>query len=854
MMSILRGVSLRRFVEHGFRTFLTVLGIGLGVAAYVSVTILTATITDSFTKMIDLVAGKVSLQVTGGPTGVEEAVLEAVQKSPEVQAAVPTIQTYTKTKDGQAMMILAVDTINDRLVRDYKMEDASGSEISDPLVFLNSRNAILMNKDFARANGVAIDSTIELMTSQGRLPFIVRGLLDPKGTAEAFGGRFALMDVYAAQLHFGKQGRFDSIDVLLKEGAKVDPASAAIKAALGGKYEVQRPSQKTEGVENMMSSFNQGLEILSLVVILMGTFIIFNTVYTSVFQRKREIGMLRMIGVTRPQILALFCFEGTLLGLLGSALGVAGGYLMGRYAVTHYAGMVSSIYVMVDVSKAAFRWSFAWVGVVMGTGVAFLASLYPAWRATTFTPVEVVRFGVSLSTGKDSSLARYGFLLVLSAAALAAGLYLPGIREQLDGVRIAMIATLVLAVAVSPFFIKYFVLAVGRAEFGRAGSLRRLAAENIQRDLHRSAMTVAAFMLGLAVMLEVYIFSNSMKHEIKGWMDEALNADLVVTSSSSLANRSSIPVRRSLAEPMRAIQGVDWVSPVRMNFVDYGKSRIVLLSRNWEKHVTPLRFKFVERYVPDPVADLNAQKGVILSQSFISRNPEAAGARSIRLATPSGEVDFPVLGVSNEYTSEAGTVIFAEALFLKHYRDELADSFLIFLAPGADMAAVRQKIYDLLGDDFNLFVLTNREMKVQILDAIDQMFSLTYALEVIAMIIAFIGIVNNLMTTVMDRTREIGVLRAIGATRGQVARIFVGQAAMLGFSGGLISIAAGFILGAIHVSRLTKLYGGWVMPMQYSWSYIAGSVAAAVAVGLVAGFLPARRAAGLLLHESLKYE
>jgi putative ABC transport system permease protein len=261
MRTILRAVSLRRFREHKVRTLLTIVGIALGVASFIAVSIITSTLTDSFSRMVDMVSGKVNLQVTGGPTGVEEAMLERVKQVEGVAAAVPAIQTYTKADDGQAMLLLAVDTLNDKAVRDYKMQDAGGTEIADPLLFLNTQNAILLNKDFARKNKIAVDATINLLTPQGRRPFVVRGLLDPKGAAEAFGGRFALMDVYSAQLYFGKQKLFDSIDVLVKTGENVDEVRKRIASALGGGYTVQRPAQRTQNVGNLMASFKVGLAI-----------------------------------------------------------------------------------------------------------------------------------------------------------------------------------------------------------------------------------------------------------------------------------------------------------------------------------------------------------------------------------------------------------------------------------------------------------------------------------------------------------------------------------------------------------------------------------------------------------------
>jgi len=854
MKELIRAISFRRFFEHKLRSLLTVIGIALGVASFIAVTIITSTLSDSFAKMVDLVAGRVNLQITGGPTGVDEKILDQVKKIPGVQAVAPVIQNYTKTDDGQALLLLAVDTLNDKAVRDFKMQDAGGSEISDPLLFLNTQNAILLNKDFAKKNGIRIDSTILLLTTQGKRPFMVRGLLDPKGTAEAFGGRFALMDVYAAQIYFGKQGLFDSIDILVKEGENIDTVKQRIQSALEGSYTVQRPAQRAENVENLMATFRSGLAVLSMIVLIMGMFIIFNTVYTSVYQRKREIGILRMVGLTRTGIIFLFCFEGLIMGLLGSVIGVGAGYSMGSISVRKFAANVSSLFVMVDTSHAVFKWAKAGIGVMMGTGISFLASLYPAWRASTFTPLEVVRYGVGLSYGKGVMMYRYIAALILSLAGLSVGLFLPEYKGTIDGVRMAMISLLVAAVAVTPIFMKAFLTAFGRFNLGKGGALRRLATENILRDLGRAAMTVAAFMLGLAVMFEIYIFVRSIKHEIQEWLVEALKSDIVITSSSSFANRASIPVDGSLADKIKEVEGVEGVVRVRLLLTDYKKTRIHILALELEKYMNIHRFQFVDHDRPEAIVALRNGEGVLLTQNLLISCPEFKGAEKITLNTPRGLMDFKVLGVIMDYTSETGAVVMERNMFIKYFKDNLVDTFQVYLKPGTPIMETRKKIYDLFGQDFNLYVLTNREFRASVLDAIDQMFQLAFSLEVIAMIIAFIGIVNNLMATVIDRTREIGVLRAIGSTKGQVARIFITHAGLLGLSGALLAVVAGFGLGAIHVHRLTQVYAGYAMAMQYSWMHIIVAIVASVCVGIVAGFLPARRAAGLLMHEALKYE
>jgi putative ABC transport system permease protein len=355
-------------------------------------------------------------------------------------------------------------------------------------------------------------------------------------------------------------------------------------------------------------------------------------------------------------------------------------------------------------------------------------------------------------------------------------------------------------------------------------------------------------------MLDIYIFVRTMRGELRDWMEEAMKADVLVTSSSAFANRDSIPVEGALAGRIAAIDGVDFVGRVRALQMDYAETKIVILCLDMERYLSVHRFHFVPGSPPDAADRLRRGEGVVLSQNLAILYPELAGAKSFPLRTPFGVREVPVVGVAVDYTSETGTVLMDFGQYRELFRDDLIDSVQVYLKPGASAETVRRKIYDLLGADFNLVVLTNREFKASILEAVDQMFGLAYSLEVIAMLIAFIGIVNNLMATVIDRTREIGVLRAIGTTRQQIGKIYVIQAGLLAVSGAVVSVAEGLALGSLHIGRLNRVFGGWTMPMHYQWRHIAAAVGAAVVIGIVAGFLPARRAAALRLHEALKYE
>jgi putative ABC transport system permease protein len=251
--------------------------------------------------------------------------------------------------------------------------------------------------------------------------------------------------------------------------------------------------------------------------------------------------------------------------------------------------------------------------------------------------------------------------------------------------------------------------------------------------------------------------------------------------------------------------------------------------------------------------DLGAGKGVVVSESFQSKFDKRSGD-TIELATPSGVVQFKVIGVYIDYSSDIGSVLIDRALYKKHWRDSLVDAFDLWLEPGADERAVIQKIKEDYGDRYELFISTHRELRDAVVSIMEQSFVVNYAVEIVAVVVAIFSVINTLLASVLDRTREMGVLRAIGATQAQIRRIILLEAASMGVMGGLLGLFAGTIMAYHHVVYNTKVLTGWTFQFYYPYDVALFSVFAAVALCMVAGYAPAKQAASTPIVSAIGYE
>jgi len=389
-MILLRLLSWPYLRKHVLRWTLTVAGIVMGVGLLVAMHSANQAVLASFGTTVGRIAGAAELQVSTGDFGFDEEVLDRVQAVPEVRVAVPVVEAVGDTgiKGQGNLLILGVDMTGDRSLRDYDLESGDQAVIDDPLVFLAQPDSLMVAKEFAERNHLAIDSRIPLQTSQGTKYFTIRGIMRSGGLGRAFGGNLAVMDVYAAQKVFGRGRRFDRIDIGVKEGVRVEQCRAAIAAALGPGFDVAPPSAGREHFEAMLSAYSMSMNVSSMFALIIGMFIIYNSFAIAVTQRRAEIGILRALGATRAQVRMLFLGESAVAGTIGSLLGIGAGALMARGIAVYVGGFTSRIYgVKQAIDEVAID---PWIivgGLLLGITTSLLAAWIPARSAARVDPV-----------------------------------------------------------------------------------------------------------------------------------------------------------------------------------------------------------------------------------------------------------------------------------------------------------------------------------------------------------------------------------------------------------------------------------------------------------------------------------
>ena len=850
MRFLLSTLSLSYATRNKAKTFLTLLGVIVGVATFSAIRGAQGTLIGGIRSTVDRMAGKAQLQVTQD-AGIPEELAEKIREVPLVKAQAPVIEQVVVPERGElgSLLVLGVDLLGDREMRDYGFE-GEDADLDDPLLFLAQLDSVAVARPLAERAGLKVGDKLALRTSRGVRSVTVRGLLTPKGFAEAFGGNLILMDVYAAQDLFARGRRFDRIEIRLVPSASIDEGTKALQALLGPATKVETPGMRGAQLEKLIANFVAGFTISSVFALGIGTFLIFNSFAVAVNRRRRDIGTLRSLGATPRQVALLFLFEAAILGLAGGILGLFAGSSMTQSFLKTMEQTSAQVYGVVDASTARIDAPLAVQSILLGLFASLAGALGPALAAARISPTEAFAKGTFQARLAGTQGRRFllGGLCLLVAIGIAwrppfRGMALIVVPLSFFGAAVAF-----LAAPASQLLIRKIAPAVVRA-WPVAG---QLASDSLLGSPRRTAGTVIATTLSIAFVIGLGGYMESTKSSMVRWMDDVLTSDIYVRASANFVNPDSrFPA--SLREELAALPGVRSVESYRGLRVNVGEDVALLGTIEVGLMMTRVRHDFLEGDEASMLQGLTREGKVAVSENY-ARLHDVGVDGTVTLATPSGVVVFPIAAVFRDYTSDKGTIFMDRDVFLRYWKDDRVDTYDVNLKPGTDPGKAREAIRGLLGGRMPALISTRREFIAEIGKAIDAFHALVRITVLLALGVAFLGIVTSLLISVAERTREIGILKALGAVGGQIARSVALEGVTLAMVGFVLAIPLGVLISLFMETTIAAVFTGWRMPHATPWAILAELAVALPVVSALAAFVPARQAAGVKVTEAIEYE
>ena len=850
-MSLLRLITLPYVRKHSLRCLLTLVGIMLGVAVFVAMHTANQSVLEGFRNTVVRIAGRAQLQVSAGEAGFEEELLDRVRNTPGVERAAPVIEAVVETGlHGEGnLLILAVDMVGETGLRDYTLESGGQEVVDDPLVFLAQPDSLILTHDFAERNGLRSNSKLLMQTMDGKKEFTVRGLLRPSGMTAAYGGNLAIMDIYAAQKVFGRGRRFDRIDVVVAEGAGVERTQEALRRVLGPALSVELPKRRGQSFEALLAGYSAVVNTMSVFALFIGMFVVYNSFAVAVTQRRTEIGTLRALGASRDQVRNLFLLESAVAGVLGAAGGVWIGLAMARLLTgitTSVATAVSGI--EQNPEKTVISGGLLVSAAAMGLITTIVAAWIPARSAARVEPVLALQKGrqQSISSGENRLRGR----IALATMAVSAGCFFWGSDPLLyAGFALLAVTAVLLAPALS-----YWLARALRAPLRLVLPVEgMLAADSLLQAPRRTAATVAALMLSLALVVAIAGAARATVASIEEWTDTSFNADLLLLTSDSLSSRS-FHFPASMQAQLEAMPGIDEVQPVRsVRFPVHGWPVMIIglkmeeaARRNPSRHVVAGNFQDMHRRAA-------VGKGLIVSENLALLQKVKLGD-VLDLAAPAGTLRLPVVGVFRDFSNQTGSIYMDLAVFRRYWQDDSLDMLHVYLRRGVDPVEAKSRILARFESQRRLFVFLNGDVRRFVLNVGNQWFGLTYVQIGVAVLVAVLGIVNALTVSIIDRRRELAILRAVGGLRNQIRRTLWLEAMVMALIGVVLGLSLGGISLFYQLETLRRSILATPLDYVFPTSIALALFPTMLLVAFLSALAPAESALRGSLVKALEYE
>ncbi len=835
-MSLTR-LAWRSLRARRLRSLLSALGIALGVAVLFAGLATNAGIEASVNSTVGDLVGRAQLRVEAfGEAGLSSETLEIIRRTPGVALAAPALQRRTYLgPDIEAratlpppVTVLGVDPAAERQLHDLHL--VAGSLIREP-----TEPSAMISEQLAEEDGLTLGSPLIMQGAGERVTYRVIGILAGAGPLNGVFGRIVVVPLRTAQTVFGETA-MTRVDLGLEPGADVAAVSQALESRLRLEpYVLSTPQELAAELRASTSEFRAMTALIAAIALFAGAFLVFNTLSMTVVEQVRDVGLLRAAGATRRQVTRFMISQAVVLGVVGSLAGVGLGALLAAGMVA-YVGTVGSV----TLERPAIPADAAAVAFLVGLGVTVAAALEPARRAGRIQPVEALKARLDLPAARQ---ARLRWLITVFVIVSLVGLLLA--PRGADVARSLIVYAILLGWT---FLIPVVLPAVTRlAGIPFALVLRfeeRLARASVIRDPSRTVLTLGALTIGLGMIVALGGVGQHARAAAGAWISDVIPGELILTSIRPVAPDEGIDT-----EILASVPGIARISPIATFDIALGGVRTDAAAVVGADLAADDRLQFTAGDRNAALDAIDAGGATIVPAGLAARLGLAVD-QVLSVPTAAGEMlDLRVAGIVERSipgsNGEALLVGWSDAQALGvSGADAYAVRFATDAPPGA-RDALR-----VIAITYALDVVTLERIKGAVDDALGRIFGLFDALAAVAVLIAALGIVNTLTMNVIERVREIGILRAAGMTRRQVWRSVVVEAGILGLAGALLGVALGLIVGALMV----VLAGGTLeVAADIPWQVVGFTIALGVAVAMLAAAYPARLAARLPIVRAVQF-
>ncbi|QTR45851.1 ABC transporter permease [Thiothrix litoralis] len=795
--SLLTRSSWRFFTRHPWQLWLTLLSIALGTAVILAVDLANQSAGQSFRQSVNVLSGTMTHEITAVRGTIPDDVYRQLRVEWGYRDAAPVVET-TLERDGVAYTLLGIDPFA------APLQQAAGMKVSSEEArrLLNEPGAMLE----VRAGLLVTD----IATAQGATPGLTR------------------------------------IELTLS-----DAQAAALQARLPPSLKLDSFASRQQVFAQMTQAFSTNLLAMSLLAMLVGAFLVYNTMTFSVLQRRSGFAIARMVGVTGGQLFRHLLLEAVVLGAVGSACGVVLGVLLGQGLLVLVTQTISDLYVSVRATDLLLTPALLLKSVGITLLAVLVATLAPALEAARVSPVQVQRQSTLEQAGQRAGvgLAVAGVLLMLASGGLIAYS-----GKQLVLGFVGLFLLIVGYGLVVPLVLRFALRGLQRVQVLQASLLWRMAVRGVQASLSRTSLAIIALTVAVSATVGVSIMIGSFRTSVSDWLEMTLSSDLYVSATSKEASRVDGALNPAWLARVQALPGVKALSTgrtARLTVEDFPMPVLVLQPSTHSGR----GFAFLEGDAAAIWQRFLAGEGLLVSEPFAYHQGKRRGDTVQVTSELAGKVKLPVLGVFRDYSATQGMVVLPRSLYERYWADRGISSIGIQVAEGADVAVIKRQLQVWAGElqqaGQPLVVRSNRDIREFSLQVFDRTFVITNVLRVLVIMVAFVGVFSALMALFLEKGREFAILRATGFTPPQLQRLVMGQAALIGLLAGLLSLPLGWLMSVVLIEIINQRSFGWTMQTHVFALVPLQAMALAMVAALLASLYPVRRIGQASVREGL---
>lgn len=865
MSTILNRASRNFLWRHPWQLALAIVGIALGVAVVISIDLAMESSLNAFDQAGKAFSGVASHRIIAGDGGLDEKLYRQLRVDEGIQKLSPVVNAYVfASKQADAgFNLIGIDPFIEKSFRSIWQTRHNENTTADLLTrLITEPNTALISEQTASRLGLNIEDDLTIDTDHGERWLKIIGLLSPNNAvSEQVLSRLIVTDIATAQEVLGLFGRLSSIEVLIDEyqpdaatTSAYTPSLEIIRKALPGNALLVEAESQSQAMREMTRAFSINLKALGLLSLLVGMFLIYNTMTFLVMQRRRLIGSLRSIGVTRGQIFKLIIGEALLLAVIGTLIGIVLGIVLGQGLLYLISGTINAIYFRIDAASLMITPLQLGKGVLLGIAATLLSVLPPAFEATRISPVTAL-VRSQLESGirrliKTANLISFIFILGGMALALWSG---KSIVLGLASIFLLLFGFAMMTPALTLMFMKLIERIFGRF----SGVLVRLPARMVSAEISRTGIAIAALMIAVSATIGMDLMIDSFRQTVADWVQTSLRADLYVSLPGEKMPDARAEQDQRLKAKLAEVQDVKMLSSVL-----HTNAAIASKSMETEKDFTKVAvFELNEKSRPGFIFKheidnelwdrFERQQTVIVTEPYAYHHGVKIGDK-IRLRTDSGSQPFEVIGIYADYSGDRGHLAMSRRNYQRYWPDLGYSGIGVYAKDGVDLQQLENQISKLLTGQQT--VKSDQAIYKASMAMFEQTFTITETLRWLSAAIAFVGVFSALMALQFERTRQLGILRAIGITSEQLAVLITGETALMGLVAGLIAIPVGYIVAYMLIFVIYQRSFGWTMAFHFNPGVIYQGLALALIAATLAGIFPALKMAQTKPAEALRSE